>query len=335
MKHRLNLNWVGNLPQVLVACCAMSLSTLASVEPIDTSAAEFEAMMQEVSNWGRWGDDDQLGTLNLITPDRRQHAATLVQAGTTISLARELSKEAGPWNPTPFQHQIMQAEMAGHQVSGDTYTIDVHGLAHTHLDGLLHFSHRGTHYNGVPRSAENTVGAGMLGIETIAVNGIFTRGVLVDLPRFMGVEYLEPGHMITAATIEAWEKHAGVTVGPGDALLIRTGRWSKLAKNGYWNYLQAAAGSPVSLARWLRQREVAVLGSDGVSDVIPSGVEGLAMPLHEVALVAMGMPVLDNLDLEALAAEAERLDRQTFLLVASPLRIRGGTGVPVNPLAIF
>jgi kynurenine formamidase len=137
------------------------------------------------------------------------------------------------------------------------------------------------------------------------------------------------------ADLEAWEKETGVTVGSGDVLLIRTGRWAKVAKDGQWDFLAKAAGSHASVAAWLKARDVAVIGCDGVSDVMPSGVEGLVNPLHELVLVALGMPILDNLDLEAVAAAAAARKRPTFLFVGAPLRVPGGTGSPMNPLAVF
>ena len=299
------------------------------------SKEQFNGLIKANSNWGRWGDQDELGTLNLVTPAKRKDAAALVQQGITVSLELELNKTPDEWNTNPFEHEVLVAEMAGHQVAGDKYALESHGLVHTHMDALPHFAHEGHFYNGIPRSAAKASGVEKLGIQNIGSLGVFTRGVLVDLPRLYGVNYLDPGSAITAEDLESWEESAGVNIGSGDALLIRTGRWAKVAKDGRWNFLQAAAGSHASVATFLRQRDVAILGSDGISDVMPAGVEGLALPLHELALVALGMPLLDNLDLEVLAREAARLNRSTFLFVCAPLRIPGGTGSPVNPLAIF
>ena len=155
------------------------------------------------------------------------------------------------------------------------------------------------------------------------------------MPRHLGVDYLEPGHAITAADIEAWEKKNKVRIGSGDVLLIRTGRWANVALNGQWNFLEKAAGAHASLATFLKERDVAMIGCDGVSDVMPSGVEGLANPLHELVLAGLGMPILDNLDLEAVARVAAEQNRETFLFVGAPLRVVGGTGSPLNPLAVF
>ena len=203
------------------------------------------------------------------------------------------------------------------------------------MDGLPHFAHKGFFYNGVPYSVAKPDGTTRLGIHNIGVNGVVTRGVLVDMPKHLGLDYMEPGSAITAEDLIAWEKKSGVTIGSGDVVLIRTGRWAKVAKDGQWNFLEKAAGSHASLAVWLKERDVAVIGCDGVSDVMPSGVEGLANPLHELVLVGLGMPILDNLDLEALAETAAAYNRSTFMFVGAPLRVPGGTGSPLNPLAIF
>ena len=304
-------------------------------DPEPMSRAEFDQTMKDISNWGRWGTDDEIGTLNTITPEKRLAASKLVQRGITVSMALELNKVADELNANPFQHRIEASTFAGHQVAGDTYSVQYHGFAHSHMDGLPHFAHKGNFYNGVPYSAIKPGGAERLGIHNMGVNGVVTRGVLVDMPRHLGVDYLEPGAALTAKDFEAWEKKTGITVSAGDVLLVRTGRWAKIAKDGQWNFLEKAAGSHASLARWLKARDVAAIGCDGVSDVMPSGVEGLPNPLHELVLVGLGMPIFDNLDLEAVAATASQLNRPTFMFVAAPLRVKGGTGSPLNPLAIF
>ncbi|MEQ8955122.1 MAG: cyclase family protein, partial [Gammaproteobacteria bacterium] len=177
-------------------------------------------------------------------------------------------------------------------------------------------------------------GANRLGIHN-AFEGVFTRGILVDIPWLRGVDFLEPGTALTAADLEQWEQRTGVRIGSGDVLLIRTGRWERVRQLGEWNFIGNAAGSHASLALWLKERDVAVIGSDGVSDVMPSGVEGLLNPLHELVLVGLGMPILDNLDLDSVAEAAAQRNRWEFLFVGSPLRVEGGTGSPMNPLAVF
>lgn len=309
-------------------------AAVAQDEPPTVTKAQFEAWMQEISNWGRWGEEDELGTLNLITPQKRIAAARLVTEGVTVSLALDLNKRRDALNANPFEHVLSVGQFGGHQVAGDRYAVQYHGFAHSHVDGLPHFAHKGKLYNGFSVDVLRPEGAEKLGIHN-AKNGIFTRGVLVDMPWLRDVDFLEPGTAITLADLEAWEARTGVTVASGDVLLIRTGRWERVRQKGQWNFLEKAAGAHASVATWLKARDVAVIGSDGVSDVMPSHVEGRVNPLHELVLVGLGMPILDNLDLDALAQEARRRHRWTFLFVGAPLRVPGGTGSPLNPLAVF
>ena len=299
------------------------------------SRAEFDQLLQTISNWGRWGEDDQLGTLNLITADKRRAAASLVEDGITVSMSLELNTTEDDFNTNPFMHQKSASEFGGHLSAADNYEVSYHGFAHSHLDGLQHFGQDGMAYNGIPFESLQADRSADLGIQNIAVNGIFTRGVLVDLPRHLGVDYVPAGTAITAADIESWEKESGVRISSGDVLLVRTGRWVQVAKEGQWNFLEKATGWDASFAAWLKARDVAVIGSDGISDVMPSGVEGLALPLHALVIVGLGMPMLDNLDLEAVARAAAERNRSTFLFVGAPLRVLGGTGSPLNPLAVF
>ena len=308
----------------------------AAGDPPAMSRAEFDQLMQEISNWGRWGEEDQLGTLNLITPAKRRDAAALVKDGVTVSMALELNKQQDDLNMYPFEHQLFTGESGGSQVAFDKYGMRYHGWAHSHLDGLQHFAYKGMLYNGTPYDRLKPDGSErQLGIQNIGLNGVFTRGVLVDMPRFLGVDYLPAGTAITAADMEAWEKASGVTITSGDVLLIRTGRWVEVAEQGQWDFREKATGFHASVASWLKARDVAVIGCDGVSDVTPSGIEGLDTPLHMAVIVGLGMPMLDNLDLEAVADAAAERDRSTFLFVGAPLRVPGGTGSPLNPLAIF
>jgi kynurenine formamidase len=190
-------------------------------------------------------------------------------------------------------------------------------------------------YNGIPRTTVDTIaGCVRLGITT-AKQGVVTRGILMDIARLKGVEYLEPGTQIYVEDLEAWEARAGIRVGPGDVLLVRAGRWARRAEEGPWATGRLAAGLHASVAPWLRERGVAMLGSDYTNDAMPSGVEGVAMPIHQLTLVTMGMWLFDNLDLERVAEVAAEQGRWEFMLVAAPLAVPGGTGAPLNPLAIF
>jgi kynurenine formamidase len=268
--------------------------------------------------------------LNLITPQVRKQAAALVKEGISVSLALDMDIDSSLNNPRPLQHTFVRAG----QWTMDTYCINYHGYAHSHLDAQRHIAHEGKIYNGYPEEPIDQTGSGYMGVHHMK-NGIFSRGVLVDMPRLKGVAYLEPGTSITVQDLDAWEKETGIRVGSGDVLLIRTGRWAYEKENGIWNYVTAAAGLHASTAKWLRARDVAVLGSDGTGDVLPSGIESQTHPVHQLALIGLGMPLLDNLNLEDVARVAAEQNRWEFLLVVAPLRIFGGTGSPLNPIATF
>ena len=318
----------------LLACALIPIGFVSAQPAEPVTRAEFDGWMQEISNWGRWGEEDELGTLNLITAEKRIAAAALVRDGTSVSLSLFANKEQSMLNANPFEHALAVSTFGGHEVAGDSYAVQYHGFAHSHMDGLPHFAHKGQMYNGFSVDELQAQGSNRLGIHN-AHEGVFSRGILVDMPWLRGVDYLEPGTAITAEDLEAWEARTGITVSSGDVLLIRTGRWERVRQLGEWAFVGNAAGSHASVAKWLKERDVAVLGSDGVSDVMPSGVEGLVNPLHELVLVGLGMPLLDNLDLDALAAAAIEKNRWEFLFVGSPLRVEGGTGSPMNPLALF
>jgi kynurenine formamidase len=324
-----------NCVLLLIGLLPVMLSTGAFAEtPEPVTKAEFDQWMQDISNWGRWGDDDELGTLNLITPEKRLAASKLVKEGVSVSMALDLNKKQDPLNTNPFKHTLSVSTFGGHEVAGDVYSVQYHGFAHSHMDGLPHFAHKGKMYNGFSVDGLKPEGAEKLGIHN-AYKGIFTRGILVDMAWFKGVDFLEPGTPIMPEDFKAWEKKTGITIGSGDVLLVRTGRWENVKQKGQWNFIGYAAGSHASLAKFLKERDVAVIGCDGVSDVMPSGVQGLVNPLHELVLVGLGMPILDNLNLEDVAKEAKKRNRWEFLFVGAPLRVPGGTGSPLNPLALF
>lgn len=300
----------------------------------DVTQAMVEQWMTELSNWGRWGDDDQLGALNLITPEKRKQAAALVREGISVSLSHDYLTERAADATSPLVHEMLGLARPGPFVS-DRYTIAYHGYAHSHMDALCHMALDGVMYNGFTRVDHVTEdGCGKLAILDVK-QGIMTKGVLMDIARLKGVDYLEPGTQIYVEDLEAWERQVGVRVEPGDILLVRAGRWARRAEVGPWATGREAAGLHASVAPWLHERDVAMIGSDYTNDALPSGVDGVTQPIHQLVLVAMGVRIFDNLDLEALAAEAARQNRWEFLLTAAPLAVTGGTGSPLNPIATF
>src|SRR5262245_25414234 len=264
------------------------------------NAAEFDELFKQVSNWGRWGKDDQLGSINLITPAKRKQALTLAKTGESVSLAREPLTERAEANHNPFEHTMLRGN------NMDRYAVSYHGYAHSHIDALCHILYKEQTYNGYARADVNTEkGCTRLGIDNLK-QGIVSRGVLIDMPRLKGVEFLEPGTPVYAEDVEAWEKKAGVKIAAGDVVLLRTGRWLRRAKLGPWNVGESAAGFHASIAPWLKARGVAIVGSDAAEDVVPSGVEGMALPIHTLLITAMGVNLLDNQDLEALSETAAK-----------------------------
>ena len=293
------------------------------------NAEEFDQLFKQVSNWGRWGKDDQLGSVNLITAATRKAALALAKTGESVSLAHNPITEKAEDNNNPFEHTMLRGN------NMDRYAVSYHGYAHSHIDALCHILYKDQTYNGYARAEVNTdTGCTKLGIDNLK-NGVITRGVLVDIARLRGVEYLEPGTPIYVEDLEAWEKKAGLKIGAGDALLLRTGRWARRAKLGPWNVGQNAAGLHASVAPWIKARGVALVGSDAAEDVTPSMVEGIALPIHTLMITGLGMNLLDNQDLEALGDTAARLNRWEFMLTIAPVPVTGGTGFPLNAIAMF
>jgi kynurenine formamidase len=316
-----------------LALCLILVVTLAPAQSDHkVTKADVERWMTELSNWGRWGKDDQLGTLNLITPAKRKQALALVKEGYPVSLAHAVLTEKSGDNPNPFVHTMIMPgpdSQAGYVM--DSYSVTYHGIAHTHLDALCHAFYLGKSFNGFAVSDVTANGCPKLSILSLQT-GIMTRGILMDIARLKGVEYLEPGTPIYPEDLEAWEKQARLKVSAGDVIFIRTGRWARRAKLGpASNY----AGLHASCAKWLHDRGVAILGSDDAQDVSPSLVEGVRQPIHQLVLVAMGIHIFDNCDLEQLGEEAAKRKRWEFLLTAAPIAVSGGTGSPINPIATF
>jgi kynurenine formamidase len=323
----------------LLSCAVFLLYTGASAATQTSrnlTKQDIDRWMTELSNWGRWGKEDQMGTMNLITPAKRKSAAALVREGFSVSLARDTDKVKSVDNTSPFSH-VMTAtggKPIADQFDLDTYSVSYHGYGHTHMDTLCHMFVNGKMYNGFPQTLVTDQGAGKLAI-TNYKNGVFTRGILMDIPRLKGVPYLEPNVAIYPEDLDAWEKKAGIKVGSGDVVFIRTGRWARRAKKGPWDVSKESAGLHASCVKWLRDRDIAMLGSDAASDMMPSGIAGVQQPIHQLILIAMGTPIFDNCDLEALGDAANQRHRWEFLITAAPLSVPGGTGSPLNPIATF
>ena len=262
-----------------------------------------------------------------------------MQTGRTVSLAAPIEETPSADNPDPLVDRITPPAAGGADASGldfalDTLSLRVHGNADSHIDALCHVAYDGTLYNDVPAAPWTADSAGQLSIG-VAAAGIAGRAVLLDVPRVRGVDWLEPGDHVTAGDLTSAEAAQGVRIEAGDILLVRVGHRRRRAMLGPWDAATARAGLHPVAMDLVADRRVAVLGSDGNNDTAPSAAEGVDFPVHVLALRALGLMLLDNLQLEDLATECEAAGRWSFLCVIAPLRLPLGTGSPVNPIAIF
>ena len=306
----------------------MNLSTTAM------TAEEFESLWKEVCNWNRWGQKDELGTLNLITPMKVQNALSLASLGEVVSLSRDLVNVPEADRPeVSLLHVCHPPEDPDCQ--GEIWTVDYHGCNQTHIDSLAHMVFRGKMFNdndpgGVPSPR--------LGVQNMK-NGIVTRGILIDIPRLRNIDYLTPGSVISESELDEWLLQANIEIRPGDAVFVRTGRWAHLVENGPGvDFAINWSGLDLSCVRWLKKHDVAVLGSDFANEVSNHNIQKYWLnhaPFHIIAISSIGLPLIDNCDLENLSRIAfERLCWE-FMLVVAPVSLPGATGGPVNPLAIF
>lgn len=309
---------------------------------------EIFAYADTLSNWGRWGDDDRLGTLNNITPDIRKSASALIESGEVVSLSRNID----PANPDPLgsgiavvQRFMGIGEVEFHMGRGmrfdgitDWVGISAHG-SNTHLDGLAHYSWDGKSYNGfdVKETITSIGGSSKLSVSD-ASEGIVSRGVLLDIAGLHGVDWLEPGYAILPEELEAAEARQGVDVRPGDVLIVHTGHVAyKLATDPGDPRVALQAGLSAACLPFLRERDIAAIGSDAIQDVQPSGFASMDLfrPIHAIGLTALGLWLIDNMELTELAAVCVEMQRWEFFFAMLPWRMVGVTSSATNPIAIF
>lgn len=305
-----------------VAACGITGVQAQAPSDGEVTRAQFETWMTELSNWGRWGEDDELGALNLVTDARRAAAARLVETGRVVSMAREMTVDrssegaAGGADRPPVLGGSVRNVFGIDTDNGyfwERYEIEYHGSLVTHIDALCHVAWNGKVYNGRPFEEVASTGDGCTGMGSVNLkDGVVTRGVLIDMP----------GKAVRRSDIEAWEAETGITISPGDALFLRTGR--DVGERG---------GYHPSLIPFFRERDIALLGADVPQE--GGAVEGVSIPIHFFTLVALGVHLFDNLGLEELAETARELDRWEFLFMAAPHGVPNGAGAAVNPLAVF
>ncbi|MEU6311439.1 cyclase family protein [Streptomyces sp. NPDC047014] len=297
---------------------------------------EFDEIFAAVRTWGRWSPADR-GAWNRVTGEHVRRAAALVRSGRTVPLGLPWNTAPGTEGERPALHHMTDlgdVEAPEPATYKDFIGADYHGKSVSHLDALSHIAYRGLLYDGRP--ARESVGAGGARFGAVdALGPLVTRGVLLDLPAVRGRPWLEPGEAVRARDVLDAEEALGVRAGEGCAVLLRTGRFRRRRERGPWDLGAAGAGFHVDALPLLAERAIALLGGDGDSDLRPSPVEGVHSPVHTLAVAAMGVPLLDNLDLEELSAACAEAGRYEFMIVVTPLAVPGGTGSPVNPVAVL
>lgn len=310
---------------------------------------ELRRLFDDVDNASRWGPDDELGTLNYITPAKRIEAARLVRTGETVSLALPLAGRDAPL----VEHRML----SGHRgrppggvpaSAGDFVGLDIHQPGLTHLDCVSHVaSPDGRVYNR--RRFEDVIGPDGVAFGSVYAqrHGIVSRGVLLDVAAALGVDWLEPTYGIRTADLDAAERYGGIGVGRGDVLVLRAGNETRTAAQGRH---RLSAGLAPECLRWLHQREVALYAGDAPEWITSAGARvfgadsgeftdpfetAFPLPLHQIGLAAMGLVLLDHCRVDELAQNCARLGRHEFLFMVAPLPLVGVTGSPVNPIAVF
>ena len=302
----------------------------------------FREIGKRLSNWGRWGPDDRIGTLNHLTPDRLAAAARLAKTGKLIDMGLSVSSGGiqpsggARTNPVHLMNITSLDKLIPDVVVTDDYII-MPLQSVTQWDGLAHVGYDGQFYNGVPaESVTSMSGSSVISIDQIAAKGVAGRGVLLDIAALNGVDRLERGYAITPDELERAEARQGVKVGPGDILIFRTG-WIRhfLVDNSTAAYWDGAAGLGLECAEWLHQREVAAICSDNWGiEVAGNPDRPGGLPLHCVLIRDMGMTLGEIFDLEALAVDCAADGVWEFLFVAAPLKVKNGVGTPITPLAM-
>ena len=306
---------------------------------------EVITMISSLSNWGRWGKDDELGTINLITPDRRRRAATLVTDGIPVSCARPIVTNdiSADTSFQPVRFMVDSGEGRDHDSrerilarrgASEFIGMVFHGYTITHVDTPAHYFWEGQIYNG--RSCNMITAREGARAESVDLlrDGVVSRGVLLDVAALKG-RWLDAGEGVMPADLEAAERAQSVRVEPGDILLIRTGYYARRLEGPRHPLKDGSPAAHVASMPWFRERDIAMLGTDTHNDVSPATHPGLGNVVHIVGLVGMGLWLIDNANLEPLAQACAARRRWEFMLTIAPLRLQHATGSPVNPIALF
>ena len=308
------------------------------------TTAELDEIYERVKNWTRWGDTDERGALNHLANEHRARASALVRTGASVSLANDITTQPTPETPSPAHHHMLASGDAlgasgvpGYEATQDYVGTAVHGLGITHIDALCHMFVRGEMYGGRPASLVRSTGA-LANTIMSAADGIIGRGVLLDVPAVRNATHLGPTESVTVADLEAAEEAQGIRVGPGDLLVISTGRDARREAGG--GRLDPFGGGLPGLhprtLPWLHDRQIALLGSDGISDHMPfTSIPDWPFPIHQIGITGIGLHLIDNMRLDRITERCREQGRWEFLLTVAPMRVPGGTGSPVNPIAVL
>ena len=289
-----------------------------------------EGYFKELNNWGRWGNDDQLGTLNLVTPAKQAAAKDLIRSGLAVSLARDVVPR-----PVYMYHVTFPSKRERVDIVLDRFDMVYHGFWITHVDALCHVAWDGELYNGRPFADSLTSeGATWCPIDPIFDKGITTRGVMLDVAAGRSEGYVTVGNPITPKELDEVANRAGVKVEPGDVVVVRGGDEAFRAAHPDWvPRISPHPGLHLSCLEWFREKDIAAIAWDTM-DERPIGYKGFGMGTH-LGIPFLGLTLIDNVDPERLAVACAEQGRYEFFFSATPLRLVGATGAPAHPVAIF
>jgi kynurenine formamidase len=313
---------------------------LMNADSSDVTEDEVLAYFDSCSNWGRWGEDDELGTLNFLTPELVARASSSVSTGQSISCSRFLAPRPSRWIGYEYLHRMNSSGEAAPKVGAgaatDWFGLSFHGFEHTHLDSHSHLFWNGKMYNDRNADLCTTARGALIGGVEPALGGIIGRGLLVDGPLVRDKAWLEPGEGIGPKELDSWFASRGTEPESGDILWLRTGRdAAEAAGQEYDLGFDGSPGLAASCLPWLRAHDISMIVSDVATDVRPTQYEKMPDPVHIVGIVAMGLWVVDNAAMGELSVACSTSGRYEFMSVVVPLALRRATGSPVNPIAIF